>query len=209
MTRRIGVAFISDRGDLHIDACQASLRAYVHGPIATSYVVDDRDHELGLAGAVQEAWAWALDQEVDYLFHVEEDFRFRRDVDLDRLAALLERSPYLAQVCLLRQAWSPEERAAGGIYAAYPADTWRQMGDPADRYSEWVLHRRLFSLNPCLIPARVLEIGWPSGPIGVGNETGFTNRCLERGLAFAYAGRLDDDPWVEHVGDTRGAGWKL
>lgn len=214
-SRRIGVVFISDRGDMHLPDCQASFRAYVHrtGGIDAMRVVDDREHTLGMAGAVQAAWEWALaDADLDYLFHVEEDFRFVRDIDLDRLAAHLERSPYLAQMCLLRQPWSPEERRHGSLYAAVEAEapgTFRQMGSEGDPYTQWVFHKRLFSLNPCLIPRQVLALGWPSGPLGVGNEAGFTRRCLDVGYSFGYAGRLTDDPWVEHVGDTRAEGWRL
>lgn len=208
---RVGVAFISDRGDLHLPDCRASFREYVLPRLAdggadiSTKIVDDRAHELGMAGAVQAAWAWALDEGVDYLLHVEEDFRFAMELDVLDLVRILRRSPYLAQLCLKRQPWSPEERWAGDIFATWPTEGEERLQDREG----FLVQRRLFSLNPCVIPARVLELGWPSGPLGVGNEAGFTKRCLEQGLWFGYYGARTDPPRVVHVGDTRGEGWKL
>lgn len=207
LTPRVGVVYVSDRGDLHLPDCRASVREHVLPGLAaarlevSTHVIDDRAHDLGMAGAVQAAWAWALDEQVDYLLHVEEDFRFVAALDVTALITLLRRSPYLAQVCLKRQPWSPEERAAGDILAVTPGAYHDRRG--------FLVHQRLFSLNPCLIPARVLELGWPSGPLGVGNEAGFTKRALDAGYWFAYWGGRHDPPIIEHVGDTRAEGWKL
>lgn len=194
---RIGVAFISDRAERYLPGCAASFTVNVTGFNAGCHVVDDREHLLGMAGAVRAAWAWALDDiKVDYLFHVEEDFRFAAPVDLAAVAALLDANPQLAQVVLKRNPWSPEERAAGGIIEQHP-------GDYTDR-DGWVEHGRVFSLNPCLIPRRVLEMGWPDG-----NEAEFTQRCLDAGYRFAFLGSRHDAPLVEHVGMVRGEGWRL
>lgn len=205
---RIGVAFISDRGDLHLPDCLDSFARHVdpHMPVPPGgfpmEIIDDREHKLGMAGAVQAAWAWALGEGLDYLLHVEEDFRFVADLDPVAMANVLARSPYIAEMCLKRQPWSPEEHAAGDLFATWPD------GSLLDRVG-FLIQRRLFSLNPCLIPRRVLELGWPSGPLGVGNEAGFTKRALDAGYWFGYWGRRDDQPLVIHVGDTRGEGWKL
>lgn len=205
---RIAVAFISDRGDLHLPDCRESYREHILPSLAaapvdlSTLIVDDQEHHLGMAGAVQTAWAWALAEGADYLLHIEEDFRFAGPVDVWHMASILERSTYLAQMCLKRQPWSPEERAAGDIFATWPPHELRQR-------QGFLVQGRLFSLNPCLIPRRILELEWPSGPLGVGNEAGFTQRCLDQGLSFGYYGRRDDPPRVIHVGDTRGEGWRL
>jgi hypothetical protein len=206
---RIGVAYVSDRGDLHLPHCQASVRDFVLPGLVgclletdvVVHTINDEAHELGMAGAAQAAWTWAIAQDVDFLLHVEEDFRFVTPIDVIGMAAVLRRSPYLAQMCLKRQPWSPEERAAGDLTATDPGAYSQRVG--------FFVHRRLFSLNPCLIPRRVLELGWPSGPLGVGNEAGFTRRCLDEGLSFGYWGNIGDPPRVEHVGDTRAEGWRL
>lgn len=203
----IAVAFISDRGNQYLPGCVESFDLCVdRRHIGGMHVVDDSAHQLGLAGAVQAAWEWALSTGCDYLFHVEEDFRFHT-LPLAQMQWILETNPHLAQVVLKRQPWSAEEKAAGGQIETNPgAYTQRRA---FGRSIFWVEHTTLFSLNPCLIPRRVLELGWPSGPIGVGNETGFTAKCHAAGLSFAYFGKIEDPPRCEHVGHHRGSGWRL
>lgn len=148
----------------------------------------------GLAAAVDTAWTFAKH---DMLFHVEEDFVFRAPVELAAMRDVLDTYPRLAQLCLLRQPWSPEEHAAGGILEMTP-----------DAYSEQVMcgrlvvtHQRCFSLNPCLIPRPVLDTGWPAG-----NEAEQTARLVEAGWRFGYWGNR---PTVEHIGHQRSSSWML
>lgn len=205
---RIGVAYISNRGDQYLPQCQASFHEKVTaGEPVGHWIIDDSAGHLGMAGAVQSAWDLALAADIDYLFHIEEDFVFTTPVDLQHLAAILDEQAGLAQMCLVRQAWSPEERAAGGLIAAN-APAYELRYSPTLR-TMWMEHDRLFSLNPCLIPRRVLELGWPSGELGVGNEAGFTERCRAAGYRFAYYGSPVDLPRVEHIGAERGANYHL
>lgn len=198
----VGVAFVSDRADLYLPGCLESFSESVPAAGLSAHVVDDRDHRLGMAGAVREAWEWALDEGVDHLLHLEEDFRFTAPVEIDAMVYVLERAPHLAQVVLKRQPWSPEEQAAGGIVECHP-DDYVECGGWG-RHTRWTEHRRIFSLNPCLIPRHVLELGWPDG-----NEAEFTRVCLDKGLSFAFYGAKFDPPRVVHVGAERGAGWRL
>lgn len=197
----IGLAFISDRGDQYLPKCIASLTANVEPDCLTT--IDDREHRLGLTGAVNKAWAWALDRGCDYLFHVEEDFVFNEPVDLSGMQYILDRCPWLAQVVLKRQPCNPEEAAAGGIIECHPDE----YTDKAafGRNLSWVEHSRIFSLNPCLIPAHVLRMGWPKG----GGESEFTQTCVEQGLRFAFYGQRTDPPRVTHIGTERASGWHL
>lgn len=188
------VAFISDRGHLYLPKCIASL--YCNEVPSAFRIVDDHEHRLGMAGAVRTAWNWAVELEADYLLHVEEDFLFRAPVDVTRMRAILEEYPWLAQVVLKRQPWNEIERAAGGIIEANPCAYTQRDG--------FVEHELIFSLNPCLIPRRVLQMGWPDG-----NEAEFTAMCLDQGYTFAFLGEKFDPPLVEHIGVHRGAGWKL
>lgn len=194
----VACAVISDRGDLYLPGCLESLAQ--HAPTLQPFVIDDSAHRLGMAGAVRAAWSWALTGGADYLFHCEEDFRFHQAVPLDAMSKILEANPQLAQVVLKRQPWSDEEKRAGGQIEVAPDDyTDRAVGD-----LRWTEHRRLFSLNPSLIPRHVLELGWPDG-----NEAGFTALCHAMGFSFAYFGHRSDPPRCEHVGHQRGAGWRL
>lgn len=211
---RIGVAFISDRGDKHLPDCLASfdkfvdLRHTMRDSVPPSTVIDDRDHRLGLAGAVQAAWDWAVKEDLDYLLHVEEDFRFVEPVDVESMVDVLVHDESIAQVVLKRQPWSPEERRAGGIIEMHPHDytphTVMVSEGEYRRYSIWTEHRRIFSLNPCLIPRHILERGWPAG-----NEAEMTTNLLADGYKFAFYGAKDDPPRVIHVGHERSAGWRL
>lgn len=197
-------AFISDRGEQYLPGCMASYAEHV-GFGGASTIIDDADHRLGMAGAVRAAWGWAVEQGTDYLLHVEEDFLFTDRVPLAEMVAILERAPHLAQVVLKRGPWSAAEVAAGGIIEMAPTEYLDRSFGPG---CEFVEHGRVgdcgFSLNPCLIPRRVLELGWPDG-----NEAEMSQALVDKGFSFAFYGRREDPPHCEHVGAVRGAGWRL
>lgn len=196
----VAAAFISDRGDKYLPACVDSLR-HLHGELFATTIVDDFEHRLGMAGAVRAAWDWARRQNADYLLHIEEDFRFVAPFDLADGIQVLREDPRLAQVVLKRQPWSPEEHAAGGIIECHPDDyTDHTDGDGLF----WVSHQRIFSLNPCIIPRHIFELGWPDG-----NEAEMTTNLVALGYRFAFFGKRTDPPRVVHVGVERGAGWRL
>ena len=197
----IVTVFVSDRGDQYLPRCIDTFDTYVYGE-SDRIVVDDRDHRFGMAGAVRDGWTRALDLGADYVFHVEEDFEFRSPVQLDSLQYILDRAPHLAQVVLKRQPWNEQEKQAGGIVEQEP-DAYVECG-AMGRNVRWTEHRRIFSLNPCLIPRRTLELGWPDG-----NEAEFTQRCLDAEMLFAFYGGRFDPPVVHHVGYQRSGGWRL
>lgn len=192
----VALVTISDRGDLYYPQCVASMAKHLQYDFDLHIHVDDREHKLGLAGAVQQAWS-QVPVEMDYVFHVEEDFVFTEDVDIEAMAKCLFRNPHCAQLVLKRQPWSMEERAAGGIMEMHP-DLYVSVG------MEWTEHRRIFSLNPCLIPARIIDMGWPDG-----NEAEMTERLLERSFCFGFWGKPSDPPRCLHIGAQRGQGWRL
>lgn len=147
----------------------------------------------GLAAAVNSAWDAALETDAEYLFHLEGDFTFAEDVDLDAMCRLLEEQPHLAHVVLKRQAWSPPEVKAGGYIELSP-----------ESYTDcdgWVEHDRLFSLNPSVIRREVLELG----PFV--DEADFSARCKRAGYRFAIWGQKADPPRVLHIGQSRHKAW--
>lgn len=153
------------------------------------------DHREGLAGAVKTAWKTALAARPDYLWHQEEDFVFEAPIDIGAMARCLEEFPYLAQLVLKRQPWSREEKIAGGQIEVAPEEY-------VD-FESHVEHNRLFSLNPCLIPARVIERCQDEEL-----ERGITDACLGEGWRFAYWGQRHDAPLCEHIGEHRSAGYR-
>ncbi len=188
---------ITDRGDLYMPRMAVSLAEYVGYQFSSTHVVDDHDHELGLAGAVNAGWS-AVPDGTDYVFHVEEDFVFTAPVNIDAMAATLAAHPHLAQMVLQRQFEpnNPVEAAARSVISP-------GLGEWVDR-GAWVEHTSCFSLNPCLIPYAITSRGWPAG-----NEAEMTARCVDDGLSFAFWGNPGQSPAVLHIGKVRSSGWRL
>lgn len=148
----------------------------------------------GLAGAIQSGWD-ALDTEVDYVFHLEDDFIFPEPVDIDLMLEILEYEPDLAQIALLRQPWSPQEEQAGGIYWIEP-----------DRFKQkhgYVEQKHLFTFNPCLYHASVAR------DYRAGLEAELTADLLKDGYKFGYLGELNNDPKTIHIGLRRSRNYQL
>lgn len=147
----------------------------------------------GLVGAIQSAWDH-VDPSIDYIFHLEDDFVFLERIDVMHMISYLEKNPRLAQMALMRQAWSPEERLAGGIYRMHPHDYTVKIG-----YYE---HKRLFTFNPCVYPKIITEYG-------AGTESELTEQLLKMEYKFAYYGQPEDQPRAFHIGIRRSIGYKV
>lgn len=155
----------------------------------------------GFGGAIRSAWhVLRIASDAPYVFHLEDDFRFRWTIDLDRFVDVLDAYPELVNLALRRQPWNAEERAAGGIVEQHPADY-------VDRYdyargATWLEHRRFFTTNPGLYRrSLLLEHDWPAGPESEGR---FTHELLaDPALRFGYFGARASGEWCEHVGHNR------
>jgi hypothetical protein len=154
------------------------------------------DTNRGMAAGVNTLWKMALETDCDYFVHVEEDFVFTKCPPIGQICDVLGRHPDVAQMLLQRQPLTPAELEAGSVLGAM---------NPVI-YDTWAQQTHIFSLNPMIAPRRVLELGWPSGPIGVGNEAGQTKRLLAMDFVF---GVWRDGPLVEHIGAERGSAWQL
>lgn len=148
----------------------------------------------GLAGAIQTGWD-ALDTEIDYVFHLEDDFIFPEAIDIDLMIEILEHEPELAQIALLRQPWSPEEKQAGGIYRIQPERFKQKQG--------FVEQHHLFTFNPCLYPATIAR------DYKANLEAELTTELLKDQWRFGYLGELDDDPKTLHIGLRRSRNYQL
>jgi len=148
----------------------------------------------GLAGAIQSGWDH-LNENIDYVFHLEDDFIFPDVVDVELMIELLEYEPELAQVALLRQSWSPEEQQAGGIY-----------GIDCDRFRQkrgFVEQSHLFTFNPCVYPIAIAR------DYRAGLEAELTADLLKDDWRFGYLGELGDDPRTIHIGVRRSRNYQL
>lgn len=185
---------VDDSGDLHYG---------VH--LDETYYEYDIVHggRRGMAGAVQAGWDAALKHNPDYVLWIEEDHVLLRRLPIEYAVEVLGQHPNLAQMTFSREPCDPTEGT--DQLAAIVAQSAFSGTTETHTYYDY-----LFSMIPCLIPKRVLELGWPSGPLGVGNETGFTNKCLAEGYVFASWGHVGDPPFVRHVGYAqRAMGWAL
>lgn len=192
--------------------------AATHRQLVTDYeqpgtVVMSWRARKGFGGSIAAAWQILADlpSYPPWVFHLEDDFLFNQDVDLHELTALMRYQPDLAQIALRRQAWNDVEKAAGGVIQLQPdAYTQRHAQVPFEvdvspfRWVvdvDWIEHRLYFTTNPCLYPRALCARGWPTLPQ---SEGVFTHRLLEDpALRFALWGKIEDDPWVEHIGHER------
>lgn len=164
-----------------------------YGPQPYGFDVVRNRPRKGLAGAIETAWEW-LDPDIDFIFHLEDDFVFVRTIPVQGMVDLLVKNPHLAQMALLRQPWSPAEHAAGGIYGVTP-DAYCQR----DGYVE---QSRLFTFNPCVYLRHITAVG-------AGLEAEVTERLLALDYVFGYFGKLDDEPRCHHIGVRRSKDYKL
>ena len=152
----------------------------------------------GLSGSIRSLWEFAKDLDVDYIFHLEEDFTFYEQIEIEKLLSAFDSN--IAQVSLKRQPVNYEEAHYGGFmerdrhtYVEY------KKGDVA--YSA---HRNFFTLNPGLYPRWIVDLGWESG----WGEKEFGDRLfLNSDVKCAYYGTVDDPPKVNHIGSYRGENW--
>ena len=157
----------------------------------------------GFGGAIRSAWQHLREHSsADLIFHLEDDFTFRRRIGLDAMAHILDTNPHLVQLALRRQPWNEHERAAGGIVEQHPdayVDT-EQHDDSGSFY--WLEHRLFFTTNPSLYRRSLIEEHeWPD----VRNSEGiFSHHLLgDDRIRFGFLGARDSGEAVEHIGYER------
>ena len=173
----------------------AQVIAAVYTRVAPVWNVAGDTTRQGFCNAVAECWKQAQLPGVDYVFHLEDDFKFLEDVDLAQLAAPLEADPLLAQMALCRQPVNAAEIAAGGLTASRPGEFAAREG--------WLEHRSYWTTNPSLFRRELsLSQVWPTEPQCEGL---FGIQLREHGYSFGLWG--DGRPMVEHVGERSGHGY--
>lgn len=196
----VALLLIRDGRDTYHEQCLESACAMLPMELFDQVVtVDDRNHELGFAGAIQRGW----DQlETSFVFHLEADFLFHVPVPVQSMLTVLDQFPHLAQLVLKRQPWNESEKLAGGIVEQHPDDYQeREWAGWA-----WTEHRRFFSTNPSIYSSRIFRMGWPQEPQ---SEGVFTHKLLkDPHLRFAFWGSKYARPTVQHIGhDRAGVGY--
>lgn len=162
--------------------------------------------QSGFCSATRAAWRLAAESECDYVFWLEHDFLFERDVDLRDAASVLHLFRYLAQVSLMRQPVSSREKALGSVRATFgTSDPWEPFTEALpDRTVEWMRHRSYFTTNPSLMRTDFMKKNpWPDD--GEECEGKYGLRLKEAGYAFGVMGK--GETWVEHIGERNGFGY--
>jgi hypothetical protein len=148
------------------------------------------DH-MGHGPAVQFAIREAARMDVDWVFWSEDDYQYQRKVDLAAIARVMEATPHLKQMSLMRQSWFPSEKAAG------PTVIGRFDPSLFVERPEWIEHRQFYTLNPHLVSRDLLRvIRWPPVP---NSEVAFGARLFHdpRPICGIW-GSKSDAPWVLH-----------
>lgn len=153
----------------------------------------------GFGGAIDSAWNRIKQYEFDYVFHLEDDFTFNREIPLEDMAQKLADNPHCYQMALRRQPWNAEEQAAGGVIQRWPTEFHQQDG--------WISHRMFFTSNPCLYRKSLIETR--TYPRVKDSEGHFSHSIYsnEPDAVFGFWGDKTDQPWVEHIGGMRGGGF--
>lgn len=148
--------------------------------------------KLGFTKAIRAIWQVIRGRTgAPYIFHLEEDFVFDRDVDLNQMIEVLRGDEHLAQVALLRGPFYEPELEAGGIIEQDPGAYTKREG--------YLEHSKYFTTNPCLYKRTLIrKYHWPAAR---NSEVHYTRNLVRRGYRFAYLG--DGTPYVSHIGEER------
>lgn len=152
---------------------------------------------LGFAGAISRAWSQIRNLPAQWVFHLEDDFTFKRHVDLLDMAHVLSTHPHIVQMALRRQPWNPQEVEAGGIVEQSP----ESYSDCTDGEFHWLEQRQFFTTNPSLYRVSLCGQRWPKGSNSEGRFS--LDVLTDPDVAFAYWGARNSGEWVTHIGAQR------
>lgn len=207
---RIGLLIIGHRGGAlrkaTVESWNDNARDY---ELVRVVDVDDSHGLLGFCGAVRYGWERLRDDgpPFDYVFHLEEDWRFDQPFSIAHMTRVLVIEPQVCQVAL-RRGCEPSEHGVQ-VIDRFPAEfTDRTTGllglGQGARTQEWLEHRLFWTTNPCVYHASLVDdFDWPREPRC---EARFTEMMRTEGRTFAYWGDRHDDPWITHMSEGRGAG---
>lgn len=169
--------FVSEYGDFQVDSALESKR--------------------GFGGAIRTMWAdVAGDPDIDYIFHMEDDFVFRHSIDIKGMVAILQRNPHVAQVSLRRGAVNAHEES----YWYLPG----LLNVVTDGEYTWREHRDYFTTNPSVYRNSLTSLGWPEDPESEG-KFGIKLFSDPDRVVACWGG--EGVVSVDHIGIRRGEGY--
>lgn len=151
------------------------------------------DKNEGVNATVKKAWS-LVPEDVDYIWHQENDFTFLDEVKISELMTVLE-SPIIVQCALVRQAWFEDEKKAGSLMNTRP-QRWKQANHAGIPI---VLHKDHFTFNPSIYKRKWIVDIEPFG------EYALKNHYLKQnpGLWFSYYGKKEDTHRILHIGERK------
>lgn len=171
------------------------------------------DPPIGFCKATRAAWNLAALSIHPHVFWLEHDFVLTRRVALAELAAVLDESPMLAQMALMRDAVNDEEKAVGGLFESRrgqydPRDETTLLAggvaDPVAWIPRWHEHRSYLTTNPSLMRRSFMQDHpWPEYDDQCEGRFGID--LVEAGFSFGVWG--DGSPWCDHIGERSGFGY--
>ena len=175
---------------------------YLEEEYSGKYEIYSHPQNMGLSGSIKTLWNIATLHDIDYVWHQEGDFIFNEKINVNILKSKLNNKKTLAQIALKRQPINNQEISVGGFMYQDPSSYELYIDDNI----KWLEHRKLFTLNPCLYPRWVFNLGWQVG----WGEREFSDLLFsDPNVRCAYLGDIDDPPLVDHIGHYRGDGWYL
>lgn len=151
---------------------------------------------LGYTGSMRAMWDYLARRcSTEFVFQVEDDFVYEREVDLVPMIATLRDNPHLRQLALLRAAYYPRELEAGSVLASLGSPVQLQNSRPYP----FLEHRDHFTANPSLFRRSLTSIPWPNQPSSERAYTETLNR--DPASRFAYWGQGEE--WIRHIGAER------
>ena len=159
------------------------------------YVVGPERH-VGYVASAQQLWRYIKGRaKGEYVFAVEDDFLYERDVDLTPMIEALQADPGLRQIALLRAAFYEREKADGIL--GWPSEEFTPK-DITNGHGR-LEHRLFWTMNPSLFHRSVTAHDWPTRE---SSERVFGDLLLRDPAAkFAFWG--DGQPWISHIGAVR------
>lgn len=200
VTPRPAAAFV------HIDGPHPLPRPLYDG--ALQWDVGYAGRPVGFTMGTKDCMDFAAGSELEWFFHLEDDFVLLRPLDLNWLREVLEAEQHVKQMALVRTPWGAEIEH-GGYIAKEPGwytrrETVARFDDRQPVRARWIETTRNFATNPALAAtAFPREHPYPSVALSEG-VYGFEIRDREPEATFGLWGW--GEPWCAHIGVERQQG---
>ena len=159
-------------------------------------------HNQGLASSVNDLQNFLTSSDYDYVFHLEDDFVFQREVKVQHMIQLLEHNPDIAQMRLTRQPIYDVEIAEGNIITCVPKmQVYKDLGYNVEQKEGFVKIWPLWSFNPNIAHVKHFKA---VAQVQSKAENTFSRIVFsDKSLSAGYYGNIDDTNYVHHIGEVR------